>query len=122
MAENNQKAQQLQGQYTQYQETLQLLQQQVGLLATKILEHVIVNRSLEQIEPAKRTGRKCYKMVGGVLVEKTVDEVLSILTLEIDQMQTQHTKAEEKLKATKKEFDEWITKNNVKVMRPDEME
>lgn len=113
--------QQLQVQYTKYQDTLRLLQNDLSELASRIQEHAIVDRSLTQISPEKRQGRKCFKMIGGVLVEKSVDEVLKLLNVELQQMQAQRNTTDAQLTKTKKEFDDWIKTNNVKVMRPEDM-
>lgn len=121
MAENKD-PKQLQAQYTQYQDTLRQLQSNLSEFTSKIQEYAIVDASLARIPPEKRKGRKCFKMIGGVLVEKDIDEVSKILHSELAQMQTKRNEQEKKLTSTKKEFDEWITKNNVKVMRPEDME
>lgn len=62
------------------------------------------------------TDRKCFRMVGGVLIEKTVAEVLPALqtnsqglTQVIDTLKKDYVKTEEELK-------KWQQKNNVQIV------
>jgi len=48
------------------------LAQRLGDLEAEAAEHALVERALAPMEP----GRRCYRMVGDVLVERTVGEVL----------------------------------------------
>lgn len=112
-----QKAQQLQAQYNNYQEALTELQSQLSTITSQVLEHNIVDKTLAEIPPEKRNGRKCFKMIGGVLVEKTVDEVIKILDEEKKQLLQTREEVEKSFVSTKKEMEQWMTKNKVKIMR-----
>ena len=45
--------------------------------------HSIVMDALKKVDP----GRKCFRMIGGVLVERTVKEVLPALQFNSEQVQ-----------------------------------
>lgn len=114
---SEQKAAKLQQQYNQFQENISELESQVIGLEQKIEEHKIVKNTLNNIPQDKRQGRKCYKMVGGVLVDKSIDNVLLILNEEFDVMVEEHKLAAGKLLKIRKERETWMTSNNVKIMR-----
>ncbi|CAO3589170.1 unnamed protein product [Absidia cylindrospora] len=65
----------LQQQYNQYKNELQAMAQKIGELESEVEEHKLVIDSISPLEPE----RKCFRMVGGVLVERTVKEVLPAL-------------------------------------------
>uniref|UniRef100_A0A4W3H4J2 Prefoldin subunit 2 n=1 Tax=Callorhinchus milii TaxID=7868 RepID=A0A4W3H4J2_CALMI len=51
-------------------------------LEMELTEHRLVIDTLKEVEPT----RKCYRMVGGVLVERTVKEVLPALEINKEQV------------------------------------
>lgn len=112
-----QRTQALQLQFNQYQEALTELQSQLSSISSQAQEHAIVDQTLSSIPPEKREGRKCFKMIGGVLVEKSVDDVIKLLDEEKKELEKTKTTIEKELVETKKKMDEWMTKNKVKVMR-----
>lgn len=111
------KAHELQTQYNSYQELLTELQTQLSTLTSQILEHTIVDKTLTEIPPEKRENRKCFKMVGGVLTEKSVDDVILMLDEEKKELAKSKEQVEKELVTTKKEMEQWMTKNKVKIMR-----
>lgn len=112
-----QRTQALQLQFNQYQEALTELQSQLSSISSQAQEHAIVDQTLSSIPPEKREGRKCFKMIGSVLVEKSVDDVIKLLDEEKKELEKTKTTIEKELVETKKKMDEWMTKNKVKVMR-----
>lgn len=115
--EHERKVQEHQLQYNKYQELLTDLQNQLSALSSQIQEHSVVDKTLTQIPPEKREGRKCYKMIGGVLVDKTVDEVLLILNQEQKELAKSKVSLMKELEKVKQELNEWMTKNKVKIVR-----
>ncbi|XP_069115410.1 prefoldin subunit 2-like [Argopecten irradians] len=96
----------------------QELRQQQRAFATKISElemdmkeHELVIETLKEVED----GRKCFRMVGGVLVERTVKDVLPALVSNKDQMgkiiETLNVKLEEK----GKEINKYREQHNLKI-------
>lgn len=116
-AAQERKAHELQTQYNSYQELLTDLQTQLSTLSSQILEHTIVDKTLAEISPDSRKSRKCFKMIGGVLTEKSVDEVILMLDEEKKELAKSKDQVEKELVTTKKEMDQWMTKNKVKIMR-----
>lgn len=111
------KVQGLQVTYNRYQETATELQNQLNTITSQILEHEIVQTTLEELPESARKDRKCFKMIGGVLVDKTVDEVLNMLKEELRDLRKERTKLDGNIKELKKEMDAWIKKNHIQVVR-----
>lgn len=116
-AAQERKAHELQTQYNSYQELLTDLQTQLSTLSSQLLEHSIVDKTLTEIPPDSRKSRKCFKMIGGVLTEKSVDDVILMLDEEKKELAKSKDQVEKELVKTKKEMDQWMTKNKVKIMR-----
>lgn len=112
----DQKAQALQVQYNKYQEDISEFQSHLAALASKIQEQVIVDNTLSSIAPAKREGRRCFKLIGGVLVEKSVDEVIQMLHNDLKGMKQEQEKFQQELARMKKDMEAWMTKNNIKIV------
>ncbi|ESZ97947.1 hypothetical protein SBOR_1670 [Sclerotinia borealis F-4128] len=69
------KQQELQNQYTNYKNGLQQIASKIGDVETEAEEHKLV---LETLEPLSGD-RKCFRMINGVLVERTVKDVVPAL-------------------------------------------
>ncbi|KAJ2955212.1 hypothetical protein NQZ79_g8756 [Umbelopsis isabellina] len=67
-------------QYNQYKSELQSIASKIGELESEIEEHKLVIESISPLEG----DRKCFRMVGGVLVERTVKDVLPALQTNFD--------------------------------------
>lgn len=117
MLTDEQKSAILQQQYNKLQADITDIQEQLGIVSSQLQEHVIVDRTLTSISPEKRAGRKCFKMIGGVLVEKSVDEVIKLLDDDIKRLLTQRGVYEKTLGESKTQLDKWIKSNNIKIMR-----
>ncbi|KAI5951662.1 GIM4 [Candida jiufengensis] len=111
------KSQLLQQEYNRYQNLIQELESQSQTIQQQIQEHVIVDHSLTAIEPEKRQGRKCFKMIGGVLIEKTIDEVIKILSDELKQLTNQRQEIDKELKASREKLESWIKSNKIKIVK-----
>ncbi|KAI5959704.1 GIM4 [Candida theae] len=116
-AADEKKSQILQQEYNRYQELIQELETQSSTLASQLQEHIIVDRSLTAIAPEKRQGRKCFKMIGGVLVEKSIDEVIKILADEVKELTKQKENVDKELKNNRATLEKWISSNKIKVVK-----
>ncbi|CAO1626020.1 unnamed protein product [Sympodiomycopsis kandeliae] len=95
--------------YQSRRQELQSLAQKVGELEADADEHLLVIETLK--ETAKtQPDRKCYRLIGGVLVEKTVNDVLPALETGvkglkqvIDTLMTQYRTKEQDLATFQKE-------------------
>lgn len=56
-------------------------------------------------------------MIGGVLVNKSVDEVAGILNHDLKVMTSQKGLLEEELVSKRKEMDTWMKDNKVKIVK-----
>ncbi|KAK5133263.1 hypothetical protein LTR08_007997 [Meristemomyces frigidus] len=74
------KQQDLQTQYSNYKDTLQAVAQKIGDVEQEAEEHKLV---LETLTPLPGD-RKCFRMINGVLVERTVSDVLPALQTNAD--------------------------------------
>lgn len=115
--QQEQKVKEHQIQYNKFQELLTDLQSQLSSVASQIQEHIIVDKTLTEIPPNKREGRKCYKMIGGVLVNKSVDEVIKLLDEELKELLRSKELLEKEFANCKKEMNDWMVKNKVKIVR-----
>lgn len=116
-ATQEQKAAKLQNQYNKFQELIALDEQQLLAVASLLDEHVVVERTLTAIDPEQRGGRGCFKMVGGVLVKKLVDEVLGMLHKDITSLEAGKTTLSKNLRDHRQQREKWISESNVKVMK-----
>jgi prefoldin subunit 2 len=94
----------------------QLRQEQRGLavklseLESDRNEHKLVVDALKDMDPS----RKCFRMVGGVLVERTVGEVLPALKMNVDKMEEVIANLNGQIKEKGKELLELKEKHNIK--------
>ncbi|OJJ04131.1 hypothetical protein ASPSYDRAFT_149154 [Aspergillus sydowii CBS 593.65] len=111
---NPKKQQELQTQYTTYKNTLQQLAQKIGDIETEAEEHKLVIDTLEPL-PQDRT---CFRMVNGVLVERTVSDVLPTLKTNSDGLKQVLEELLKSYKSKQAEMDSWKKKNNIQVVQP----
>lgn len=99
-----------------------LRQEQRGLaskaaeLELELNEHSLVIDTLRDVDPT----RKCYRMVGGVLVERTVKEVLPALESNKEQINKIIETLTQQLQAKGQELNEFREKHNIRVMGEDD--
>ncbi|XP_043391510.1 prefoldin subunit 2 [Chelonia mydas] len=99
-----------------------LRQEQRGLaskaaeLELELNEHSLVIDTLREVDPT----RKCYRMVGGVLVERTVKEVLPALESNKEQINKIIETLTQQLQAKGQELNEFREKHNIRVMGEDD--
>ena len=72
-------------------------------------EYGVVSTTLTDCDP----GRKCFRMIGGVLVERTVKEVLPALTERKTQIEAMVTMLKGKMEQKAKELDGFRTKYGI---------
>ncbi|KAJ6036481.1 hypothetical protein N7540_000760 [Penicillium herquei] len=108
------KQQELQLQYTNFKNTLQQLAQKIGDIEQEAEEHKLV---IETLGPLPEE-RKCFRMVNGVLVERTVKEVLPNLKTNSDGLQQVLEDMLKQYKTKQTELDTWKKKNNIQVVQP----
>ncbi|KAM6226096.1 LOW QUALITY PROTEIN: prefoldin subunit 2 [Porphyrio hochstetteri] len=94
-----------------------LRQEQRGLaskaaeLELELNEHSLVIETLREVDPTRR----CYRMVGGILVERTVKEVLPALESNKEQISKIIETLNQQLQA-KAELNEFREKHNIRLV------
>ncbi|KAI9735654.1 MAG: hypothetical protein M1834_001670 [Cirrosporium novae-zelandiae] len=95
--------QELQLQYTNYKNTLQQLAQKIGDVEQETEEHKLV---LETLEPLSED-RKCFRMINGVLVERTVKDVVPALKTNSDGLKKVLDDLLKQYKTKQDELEKW---------------
>ncbi|CDO54516.1 similar to Saccharomyces cerevisiae YEL003W GIM4 Subunit of the heterohexameric cochaperone prefoldin complex which binds specifically to cytosolic chaperonin and transfers target proteins to it [Geotrichum candidum] len=105
----------LQQQYNTFKSTLTQLSTKIAELESELDEHKLVVDTLKET-PADR---KCFRMIGGVLVEKSVKEVLPALqtnsqglTQVIDTLRADMKRTETELRKWQKQYNVQIVQSN----------
>ncbi|KAK5172120.1 Cochaperone prefoldin complex subunit [Saxophila tyrrhenica] len=97
------KQQELQAQYSNYKETLQAIAQKIGDVEQETEEHKLV---LETLGPLSGE-RKCFRMINGVLVERTVSDVLPALQTNADGLKEVLESLVKQYQSKQEEMDKW---------------
>ncbi|KAL8958905.1 MAG: hypothetical protein Q9193_004125 [Seirophora villosa] len=107
------KQQELQQQYTTYKNNLQQLAEKIGNVEQETEEHKLVLETLTPLPEA----RKCFRMINGVLVERTVKDVLPALQTNADGLKKLLDELVKQYKRQQEEMEKWKKKNNVQVVQ-----
>ncbi|KAI4788564.1 hypothetical protein E4T44_13444 [Aureobasidium sp. EXF-8845] len=107
------KQQELQAQYSNYKETLQAIAQKIGDVETEAEEHKLV---LETLEPLPGD-RKCFRMINGVLVERTVQDVLPQLKTNGDGLKKVLEDLLKQYTTKQEELEKWKRQNKIQVVQ-----
>ncbi|KAF2436520.1 Prefoldin beta-like protein [Tothia fuscella] len=108
-----QRQNQLQTEYQNYKNTLQQLAQKIGDIEQETEEHKLV---LETLEPLPED-RKCFRMINGVLVERTVKEVAPALKTNSEGLKKVLDELVVQYKSKQDEMEKWKKKNNIQVVQ-----
>ncbi|KAE8367195.1 Prefoldin beta-like protein [Aspergillus caelatus] len=111
---NPKRQQELQLQYSNYKNTLQQMAQKIGDIEQEAEEHKLV---IETLEPLPEE-RKCFRMVNGVLVERSIKDVLPTLKTNSDGLKQVLEELLKQYKSKQTEMDNWKKKNNIQVVQP----
>ncbi|KAJ6781170.1 hypothetical protein PWT90_08324 [Aphanocladium album] len=107
------KQQDLQAQYSNFKNVLQQIAQKIGDIEQEAEEHKLV---LETLEPLSED-RKCFRLINGVLVERTVKDVVPALKTNQDGLKKVLDDLVKNYKTKQDELDSWKKKNNVQVVQ-----
>lgn len=107
------KQQELQQQYQNYKNTLQQISQKIGDIEQEAEEHKLV---LDTLSPLSGD-RKCFRMINGVLVERTVRDVIPTLQTNAEGLKKVLEDLVKQYKLKQDELDKWKKKNNVQVVQ-----
>lgn len=107
------KQQELQAQYSSFKDTLQAIAQKIGDVEQESEEHKLV---LETLTPLPGD-RKCFRMINGVLTERTVSDVLPALQMNADRLKSVLENLVKQYRNKQEEMEKWKKKNNVQVVQ-----
>ncbi|KAL9125686.1 MAG: hypothetical protein Q9217_005145 [Psora testacea] len=105
--------QELQQQYTNYKNNLQQLAQRIGDIEQDAEEHRLVLETLGPLPP----DRKCFRMINGVLVERTVRDVTPALQTNSEGLKKVLEELVKQYKKAQDEMEKWKKKNNIQVVQ-----
>lgn len=105
--------QELQLKYNNYKQTLTELEEKLNELRKDEEEHRIVVATLENT-PAQR---RCFRMVGGALVEHTAGEQLPVLQEKLKNITSMCNTITTELKKLSLEFEKWKKEKNIQIVR-----
>ncbi|TVY80976.1 putative prefoldin subunit [Lachnellula suecica] len=106
------KQQELQQQYEIYKNGLQQIASKIGDVEAEADEHRLV---LETLEPLP-VDRKCFRMINGVLVERTVKDVVPALKTNSEGLKKVLEELMKQYQTKQVEMDSWKKKNNIQVV------
>ncbi|KAM5535478.1 hypothetical protein V8D89_010815 [Ganoderma adspersum] len=106
-------AQEIQQQYNRFQNDLQTLASKIGELEQEAEEHNLVLVTLDEAL-ADEPDRKCFRLVGGVLVERTVKDVVPALKTNRDGIQKVIGNLAEQYKGKDEEFENFKREYNIR--------
>lgn len=99
--------------YNDYKQTLEELQAKIIELGHDKDEHDVVLNTLREADDA----RKCYRMVGGALVETDVKSTVPILDTKKKNLEEAISKMKAELIKTAEEFEKWKKDNKIQVVK-----
>ncbi|KAH8602564.1 Prefoldin beta-like protein [Bisporella sp. PMI_857] len=107
------KQQELQNQYSNYKNGLQQIAQKIGDVEQEAEEHKLV---LETLQPLP-ADRKCFRMINGVLVERTVKDVIPALKTNSEGLKKVLEELVRQYNTKQMEMEKWKKKNNIQVVQ-----
>ncbi|AQK41519.1 putative prefoldin subunit 2 [Zea mays] len=84
-------------------------------LEMEVSEHSLVMGAIEPLDPSRR----CYRMIGGVLVERTIREVMPAVKRNKEGLEEVIARMHEALERKKKEITEFELKYKIRIRKAD---
>ncbi|KAG6336590.1 hypothetical protein ID866_2499 [Astraeus odoratus] len=106
----------IQQMYSRFQSELQTLAGKIGELEQEAEEHTLVLATLKEALE-KEPDRKCFRLIGGVLVERTVKEVVPTLQTNRDGIRKVVCTLADQIKTKEQEFEAFKRENNIRVIQ-----
>ncbi|KDP40179.1 hypothetical protein JCGZ_02177 [Jatropha curcas] len=101
--------------YTALRSELNQIYSKITELEMEVSEHSLVINAIEPLDPSRR----CYRMIGGVLVERTIKEVLPAVQRNKEGIEEVITRLNEALEKKKKEIVEFESKYKIRIRKPE---
>jgi len=97
--------------FRQMQSDNQQIAAKISELEVEVNEHNLVITAIDKLEPS----RKCFRLVGGVLVERTVAEVLPAVKKNADALNDLIKQLQQQLEKRSQEMNEFIVQHKIQV-------
>ncbi|PKI70175.1 probable prefoldin subunit 2 [Punica granatum] len=101
--------------YASLKSELNQIHSKITELEMEASEHSLVINAIQPLDPSRR----CYRMIGGVLVERTVREVLPAVQRNKEGIEEVITRLNEALEKKKKELANFEAKYKIRIRKPD---
>lgn len=105
------------GRWSGLRSELNQLYSKITELEMELSEHSLVIGAIQPLDK----GRKCFRMIGGVLVERTVGEVLPAVQRNKEGLEEVIARLSEALLKKKKELTEFEAKYKIKIKKTDDI-
>mmetsp|Transcript_46827 Transcript_46827/g.100139 ORF Transcript_46827/g.100139 Transcript_46827/m.100139 type:complete len:145 (-) Transcript_46827:49-483(-) len=105
--------QQVQQAYQQLEKECTMLINKVAELDQEVNEHALVLKAFEKVEPTRR----CFRMVGGVLVERTVTEVAPAIVSNMEKIKEASVQFTEQVKKKTAQRNQFVEKYGLNQQR-----
>ena len=103
------------GMYNNIRSEINQLHSKITELEMEVSEHSLVIGAVESLDQSRR----CYRMIGGVLVERTIREVIPAVQRNKEGLEEVISRLYEALERKKKELQEFEVKHKIKIRRSD---
>jgi len=104
-------AQEVVAHFHKLREDQRLLVQKCAEIESEQHEYSVVIQTLDGVDPK----RVCFRLIGGVLVERTVGDVVPALKTQREQMQGLVETLNKSIEAKGREINEWREKHGIKI-------
>ncbi|KAL9237630.1 hypothetical protein vseg_012156 [Gypsophila vaccaria] len=101
--------------YASMKSELNQIYSKITELEMEVSEHALVVNAIHPLDPS----RKCFRMIGGVLVERTVKEVLPAVLRNKEGLEEVISRLNENLEKKKKEITEFEAKYKIRMRKSD---
>ncbi|KAL5541560.1 hypothetical protein UlMin_009270 [Ulmus minor] len=101
--------------YASMRSDLNQIYSKITELEMEVSEHSLVMNAIQPLDPTRR----CYRMIGGVLVERTIKEVLPAVQRNKEGLEEVITRLNEALEKKKKEIADFEGKYKIRIRKGD---
>uniref|UniRef100_A0A7N0VC87 Prefoldin subunit 2 n=1 Tax=Kalanchoe fedtschenkoi TaxID=63787 RepID=A0A7N0VC87_KALFE len=101
--------------YSAMRSELNQLYSKITELEMEVREHTLVINAIQPLDPSRR----CYRMIGGVLVERTIKEVLPAVQRNKEGIEEVIARLNEALEKKKKDISDFENKYKIRIRKPD---
>ncbi|KAM7278454.1 hypothetical protein ACFE04_005588 [Oxalis oulophora] len=103
--------------YAAMRSDLQQIYSKITELEMEVSEHSLVINAIQPLDPSRR----CYRMIGGVLVERTIKDVLPAVQRHKAGIEEVVARFTEALERKKKELNDFEAKYKIRIRKPDDV-